>query len=73
VASRIRLLVAATLVLVLAAISARADDVPRWSEHLKVFAAIFVHRAGAAIEARFRTAFGTNVTFYSDAKCSIAL
>ncbi len=32
-----------------------------------------VDRAGAAVEARFRAAFGPNVKFYSDAKCSIPL
>jgi hypothetical protein len=32
-----------------------------------------VDRAGAAIEARFRAAFGPNVKFYSDAKCTLAL
>ena len=32
-----------------------------------------VDRAGAAITARFRLAFGPNVHFYSDAKCSLAL
>jgi len=30
-------------------------------------------RAGAAIEARFRAAFGPNVRFYSDAKCMLPL
>jgi hypothetical protein len=30
-------------------------------------------RAGAAIEARFRAAFGANVKFYSDAKCTLPL
>jgi hypothetical protein len=33
----------------------------------------FVDRAGAAIQARFRAAFGPNVKFYSDAKCTLAL
>jgi hypothetical protein len=32
-----------------------------------------VDRAGVAIEARFRAAFGPNVKFYSDAKCTLAL
>jgi hypothetical protein len=32
-----------------------------------------VDRAGAAIKARFRAAFGPNVQFYSDAKCRVAL
>ncbi len=32
-----------------------------------------VDRAGAAIKARFRSAFGPNVKFYSDAKCTLAL
>jgi hypothetical protein len=32
-----------------------------------------VDRAGNAIKARFRAAFGTNVQFYSDAKCRVAL
>lgn len=32
-----------------------------------------VDRAGAAIESRFRAAFGPNVQFYSDAKCRVAL
>ena len=32
-----------------------------------------VDRAGAAIQARFRAAFGPNVQFYSDAKCRVAL
>ena len=32
-----------------------------------------VERAGAAIEARFRTAFGPDVSFFSDAKCTLPL
>jgi hypothetical protein len=32
-----------------------------------------VDRARAAIKARFRAAFGANVRFYSDAKCTIPL
>jgi hypothetical protein len=135
------------ILLVFAAVSATADDAPRWSEHFKVFAAVrnetedsiiaeadaalsplgfhrdsigttdpaglipgifasyrgkdsasamivqasspeclafsasnydrvdsgLVDRAGAAIKGHFRAAFGANVRFYSDAKCSLAL
>ena len=32
-----------------------------------------VDRAGAAVKAGFRAAFGANVKFYSDAKCTIVL
>jgi len=139
--------VSALFVCVLVALSARADDAPRWAEYFKVFAAVrnetvesiiaqadaalapigfrrdsegttypgnslpgifasygangsaraqilqasspdclvfsatnrdrgkigLAARAGAAIEARFRAAFGPNVKFYTDAKCTLAL
>lgn len=61
--------------------SARAQILQASSPECLVFSATnrdrgkigLAHRAGAAIEARFRAAFGPNVAFYSDAKCTLAL
>jgi hypothetical protein len=61
--------------------SARAQILQASSPECLVFSAAnydrgqigLVDRAGAAIKARFRAAFGLNVKFYSDAKCTLAL